>query len=166
MRRFKEGRVRLACLAAALILGGCEAVAQTPTPPAAARPANPAGEKVSPQRSPISIEVNKLEPVGAACRAYFVVGNATAEALKEVRLDVFVFDRAGVVLRRVGLSFPDIRPERIKVVLFDVPDTTCDNVGRLLVNEVLSCTGASGAAIAGCDRMIATTSRTQAEFVY
>jgi hypothetical protein len=74
---------------------------------------------------PINVELNRLEPAGNACRGYFVIANTAQEPLKELRLDVFLFDKAGIVLRRVGLTFADIRANRSNVVLFDIPETAC-----------------------------------------
>jgi hypothetical protein len=116
--------------------------------------------------SKISVELNKLETVPNACRGYFVIGNGTADGLKELRLDVFLFDKAGVILRRVGLNFTGIRPERSKVVLFDIPEVACGEIGRLIVNDVLACTGSAGAPLADCATLVTTSTRAEAAFVY
>ena len=92
------------------------AAAQTDTPAAggASVPAAPA------QQRDITIELNKLEAIEKACRGYFIVENKMPESLKELQIDVFLFDKQGVILRRVALSFLDIRPGKSKVVLFDL----------------------------------------------
>ena len=135
--------------------------------PAAAQPAPGRSGESGPAKSPsITIELNKLEAAPNACRGYFVVDNRLPEALKELRLDIFLFDRTGVILRRVGLPFVDVRPERMKIVLFELADLACNDIGRLLVNDVLICTGASGAAISGCGGMVSTSTRASAKFDY
>ena len=97
----------------------------------------------------IQVELNKLEP--AASRAAVTLSSATAYRSRlRLRLDVFLFDRAGIILRRFGLTFLDIRAERSKVVLFDLPEVECGNVGRLVVNDVIACTVASEEPLAGC----------------
>jgi hypothetical protein len=128
------------------------------TPEAAAEAGAEAGS--------ISIELNKLESTENACRGYFVVDNRTPEPLDELQIDVFLFDKEGVILRRVALSFLDVRSGRTKVVLFDLADLSCGDVGRLLVNEVLACKGASGEAVEGCGDMLDTTTRAEATFEY
>src|SRR5262245_50945220 len=112
-------------VAASLCLGCSVAAAQN------------APNKPAPAKAAILVELNKLESSPNACRGYFVINNGVGEPLRELRLDVFLFDKGGVILRRVGLTFADIRAERSKVVLFDIPDTACDAVGRLVVNDVL-----------------------------
>lgn len=138
-------------LAALLCCGSAAALAQT-APPAPERP--------------ISVELNRLEAAGPACRGYFVLRNRLPERIAELRLDVFLFDRKGVVLRRVGLTFPDLRPERTKVVLFDLAEGACGDIGRLLVNDVIGCTGGNGEAVKDCAEKITTSTRTAAEFEY
>ena len=124
---------------------------------AATEPAEAAGE--------ISIELNKLESTPNACRGYFVVDNRTPEPIEELQIDVFLFDKEGVILRRVALSFLDVRSGRTKVVLFDLADLACGDVGRLLVNEVLACTDPEG-KVEGCADMVATSTRADAAFEY
>lgn len=146
-------------LAALLCCFPAAAFAQGATAPAATAGGG------GPER-PISVELNRLEAAGPACRGYFVLRNRLPERLAELRLDVFLFDRKGVVLRRVGLTFPDLKPERTKVVLFDLAEGACTEIGRLLVNDVIGCTGASGEPVKDCAEKIATSTRTTAEFEY
>ena len=113
----------------------------------------------------INLELNKLETDKTTCRGYFVVNNRTPDSLKELRIDVILFDKAQVILRRVALSFLDVRSGRTKVVLFDFPDLACDNVGKLLVNEIMGCNGAAG-AISTCADALAVSTRASAGFEY
>lgn len=114
----------------------------------------------------ITIELNKLEEAQNACRGYFLVDNRTPDLLKELQIDVFLFDRQGVILRRVALSFLDVRSGRTKVVLFDLSGVACGDIGRLLVNEVLTCTSAGGPPIEGCADRLAVTTKAEAKFEY
>jgi hypothetical protein len=145
-------------VAAVLMAVASPALAQeaTPAPPAEAAAAPTA----------ISLELNKLEPAETACRGYFVVDNAMPTALKELKIDVFLFDKQEVILKRVALSFLDVRSGRTKVVLFDLADLACGDVGRLLVNEVLSCKDATDAAVADCTDKLAVSTRAAAAFEY
>ncbi len=144
---------------AVLLAGTAAAAAQT----AQTAPGAPAAE---PAPGKVTVELNKLEAAGAACRGYFMVTNRGPQALKELRTEVYLFDRKGVVLRRVGLTFADIRPERAKVAIFDLAEVACGDLGRLLINDVLSCTAGDGAPVKACGEMIAATSRAGVEFAY
>ena len=145
------------------LMSGLAANGQTPQPGSAP----PGGPEAAGRRGPsILLELNKLEPASGGCRAYFVVENRTAEAVKELRLDTFIFDANGQIARRIGLTFPDIRPERTKVVPFDLAGAACPEIGRMLVNDVLACTGASGGPIQACNDLLTVATRASARFEY
>ena len=114
----------------------------------------------------ISVELNKLESAGTSCRSYFLVTNRTPDALKDLRLEVYLFDRQGVVLRRIALPFSGLRSERSKVMIFDLADIACTDLDRLLVNEVLTCTGEDGAPVKNCSDLVAVTTRAAVTFSY
>lgn len=132
--------------------------------PALAQAPAPADQKRN--GSLISLELNKLEPASGGCRAYFVVENRTNEGVKELRLDTFIFDAGGQITRRIGLTFPDIRPERTKVVPFDLNGAACPEIGRVLVNDVLTCTGGSGSPIGNCGDLLRVSTRAGTRFEY
>lgn len=126
----------------------------------------PQGGDAARRANGISLELNKLETASGGCRAYFVVENRTTEAVKELRLDTFIFDANGQISRRIGLTFPDIRPERTKVVPFDLAGAACPEIGRVLVNDVLACSGPTGSPINGCGDMLKVATRASARFEY
>jgi hypothetical protein len=145
------------CLTALLCFIAELSLAQSAPPSAGVR---------GPAERPIAVELNRLEPAGNACRGYFVLRNKLPERIAELRLDVFLFDRKGIILRRVGLTFSDLKPDRTKVVLFDLAEAACPEIGRLLVNEVIACAGSAGTPIGDCADLIATSTRASAEFEY
>ena len=145
---------RLACSALIVAVASGPLLAQTSTEQA--KRAAPA----------ITLELNKLEAAGGGCRAYFVVENRTSDVVKELRLDTFIFDAGGQITRRIGLTFPDIRAERTKVVPFDLNGAQCSEIGRVLVNDVLACTGATGAPINNCGDLLKVSTRAGTRFEY
>lgn len=120
---------------------------------AAARPAM-AADPAPPSPAPISLELNKLEPIPAAapgqapgCRAYLVASNPEAgEAVDGMRLDLVLFGTDGVIARRVALDLGPLPPGRTQVRPFDLRDQGCDGIGQVLVNDVLMC------RVAGAER--------------
>ena len=141
-------------LATALICLAAAASAQGTAPPAVSK------------KPAIGRELNKLEAASGGCRAYFVVENRTADPVKELRLDTFIFDANGQIARRIGLAFPDLRPDRTRVVPFDLAGANCPEIGRVLVNDVLACTNSAGGAVPNCGDLLAVTSRASARFEY
>lgn len=121
--------------AALVLLAAHGARAQTQAPPA-----------------PISVELNKLEPLpaqaaapnataapAAGCRVYVVVANPDPEPITQLRLDLILFGPDGVIARRVALDLAPLAPHKTAVRLFDLPGQPCDGIGRMLVNDVLGC---------------------------
>ena len=133
-------------------------VVQTP----AAAPAAPA----------IPLELNKLEqlPQGAGCRVYFVTSNPDIHAIDQLRLDVILFGADGVISRRLAFDLGPLAPKKTAVRLFDMAGLPCDDITRVLVNDVLVCKSAAlpaddEAAHAACLDRIAVSSRTKVPLV-
>ncbi len=112
----------------------------------------------------IAIELNKLEEMQDRCRVYLVIRNGTARDVRNLELDVFIFDHDGLITRRVGLNTRRLKPSRIHVRLFDITEVTCSGMARLVVNEVVSCTATGGDAI-DCEDDLVLSSRAPAAFL-
>ena len=106
--------------------------------------------------APIPLELNKLAPLpGSAtgCRAYFVITNPDAEAISELRLDLVLFGKDGIISARVTLGLGPVPGDKTLVRLFDLAGTPCDSIGHILLNDVLACrTGSEAAAPAEQER--------------
>jgi hypothetical protein len=115
--------------------------------------------------APIPVELNKLEPLpapaatadgstaAAGCRAYIVVTNPDPEPIEQLRLDLILFGKDGVILRRIALDLGPLTPHKTAVRLFDLQGQPCDGIGRMLVNDVLACqTGQPGSTAAHQER--------------
>jgi hypothetical protein len=132
--------------------------------------------------APISIELNKLEPLpapaaspnasaapSAGCRVYLVVNNPDPEPIAQLRLDLVLFGTDEVIDRRIALDLAPLAPRKTSVRLFDLQGQPCDGIGRVLVNDVLACQFGKreGAAAEepsqGCMDRLKLTSRTKAE---
>jgi hypothetical protein len=109
----------------------------------------------------LAIELNKLEPQKDSCRAYFVVTNSSSTAYQSLKLDLVLFQPDGVIGRRFALDLGPLRAQKHLVKLFDI-DTPCDQVGSLLINDVLECIGEAG-SIPNCLADMTTTSLTKAK---
>lgn len=112
----------------------------------------------------VSVELNKLEATNNACRAYLVLQNGTSHAFESLKLDVVMFDADGIVARRLAVEAAPLSTGKTSLKVFDVDGLACTEVGRVLLNDVLTCTG-DGGALDGCIDMIEPASRTDAPFV-
>ena len=95
----------------------------------------------------LDLELNKLEDAGGQCVASLLLTNRLSETLEQVRFDLYVFDKAGVIARRLLLDTGPMRTDKTTVASFALLDRPCDNIGKLLVNDVPVCKAAGGAAL-------------------
>ena len=121
---------RLIALVGALILGGLSAA------PAFAQDA-----------VKFPVELNRLEQDGPICRVYLVANNPVESTIKAFKLDLVFFDKSDIIRNRLYVELGPLIPRKTAVRLFDMPDTDCSVIGSILVNDVVSCSGADGQAM-------------------
>ena len=112
----------------------------------------------------IDIELNKLEPVKDACRAYLVLSNPAAQVYTSFKLDLVIFDQGGVIAKRLALNMAPVRANKTSVKLFDITGLKCDDIGRVLINDVVGCSSESG-ELSGCIAQVKPGSRAGIPFV-
>jgi hypothetical protein len=86
----------------------------------------------------IRVELNAAEATQNHCRLSFLVENKGADALQSFKLDLAVFNPAGVVGRRLVLELGPIRRAKTIVKAFEL-ETECGQIGSILVNDVAAC---------------------------
>lgn len=111
----------------------------------------------------LSLQLNALSPVAGACRVSFVVDNGLAAPISDAAFEVAFFARGGVLQRLVSLDFKALPVDKTKVVQFDLDGLSCDDLGRVLVNDVATCDG-DGLDPATCLGALRTTALPDVEF--
>jgi len=106
----------------------------------------------------IGVELNRLEDQAGSCRAYVVVRNPGTADFSGFALDLVVFDRGGTIMRRLAIDVAPVRPAKTSVKVFDIPETACNAIGSILVNDVIHCRDASG-DVTGCIDRLSTLSK-------
>ena len=114
--------------------------------------------------SGITIDLNKLESREAACRAYLVLENGTGQDFTAFTLDLYVFGPDGVISKRLAVNTVPLTPGKIRVRPVDIKETPCDQVSRILLNDVLDCADASGQRN-DCVNDVTLSTHSDAEFV-
>jgi hypothetical protein len=71
-----------------------------------------------------------------------VIANPGEAAVDSLKLDLILFGKDGVVDRRLALEAGPLRAAKTSVKLFDLADYGCDQLGSVLVNDVLGCADA------------------------
>lgn len=112
----------------------------------------------------LSIELNKLEPQGDACRAYLVVKNASGQPLDSLKLDLVMFDKGGVVAKRLAVQAAPLPVGKTSLKVFDIAGHDCEAIGSILLNDVLECEPAPDAP-AGCLAAISVSARGDLTFM-
>lgn len=124
---------------------------------------------------PLTLELNKLEPIAATggaagsatagCRAYLVANDPEGgPKFDALRLDLVLFGTDGVIARRIALDVGPVQPGRMQVRPFELRDLPCDSIGQILVNDALICK-AGGADQTECLDKVKTTSRVSTKLV-
>jgi hypothetical protein len=144
------------CGAAWLCLASTSVGAQSTTAP-------PAGVTTAASPSAaIEIELNKIEPFEGSCRIYLVLQSTLPTDLEALLLELVTFDAEGVISQRVAVDLAPLRSRKLTVKTFDVPDTPCEGVTRLLVNDTLECRSSDG-PISDCLDLIRAKARGDVE---
>jgi len=91
----------------------------------------------------LSIDLNALEQVDQACRLVFVASNKTGTPIEEMALETVLFDTEGTVDRFALFDFKDLPVGKTRVRQFDLPETQCGTIGRILINGAATCKGLS-----------------------
>jgi hypothetical protein len=110
----------------------------------------------------IAVELNKLEPQGQACRAYLVVNNKSDKEYQSFNLDLVLFRPDGIINRRFALNLAPVKAGKRTVKLFDIDATPCDQVGSVLINDVLECKTAAG-PVDDCLKSMSVSSLTKVQ---
>lgn len=108
--------------------------------------------------APLRLELNRLEGVAENCRAYLLVDNAGGGSLRSLKLDLFALDTEGVAAKRIAVELGRVPAKKTLIRLFDFPGLACARVGRVLLNDVLSCEAADGPR-ENCINVIETSSK-------
>lgn len=112
---------------------------------------------------PVRLELNKVEDRPGGCRFYLVLANGSTEAFSDFRLDLVVFGTDDVIARRFAVDISPVRAKKTIVKLFDVSGISCKDVGKVLLNDVLSCS-VGKKSVGGCIEDVVVGSRADIVF--
>ncbi|MDP6805273.1 MAG: hypothetical protein QF902_08065 [Rhodospirillales bacterium] len=96
-----------------------------------------AGAQPAPEM--LSIELNALNQNAAACQVYVVIDNVSEVAFAKFSTDLVLFDKGGLILKRLTTDFGRLRPNKIHVMSFVVDPLDCAAIGRVVLNDVIDC---------------------------
>lgn len=112
-----------------------------------------------------SVELNgAAETEAGACRLTFVASNQTGAALDRTAYEIALFDGAGTVTRLLLLEFGVLVEGKTKILQFELAETSCGSISRLLINDVAACDLTGGGASTLCLDALEASSRTAIQF--
>jgi hypothetical protein len=115
----------------------------------------------------LGVELNAVSQEGASCRLVFVVENGMGADLSSAVFETVLFDSDGRVVTLTLFDFGALPEGRPRVRQFDLAETTCADLGRLLLNGAHACAaeGEAGGAITPetCAAALRWSSRTSIE---
>lgn len=115
-----------------------------------------AEETTSPR---LSLELNAADTVGEACRLTFLLRNEMEQDIDQFVVETVLFSKSNQVVLLTLFDFAALPIGRPRVRQFQVPDTSCDTLGMVLVNGADTCSGGELTA-ATCEKSLSVSSRT------
>ena len=115
-----------------------------------------AEETTSPR---LSLELNAADTVGEACRLTFLLRNEMEQDIDQFVIETVLFSKSNQVVLLTLFDFAALPIGRPRVRQFQVPDTSCDGLGMVLVNGADTCSGGALTA-AICEKSLSVSSRT------
>ncbi len=113
----------------------------------------------------LDIELNKAEENGGSCLASFVVRNRLGHTLDRFSMDLYVFDRDGVIARQVVLDLAPLRGDKTTVAHFYLIKRPCGEISRILINDIPSCRSEGTGETLDCLDGLTVSSRSKIEMV-
>lgn len=110
-----------------------------------------------------SIELNALKTTDAGCLMIYLIENSLGNDINKSEMEIVVFDKDFVVDRLTVLDLGAFPNEKKKVRQFNLPDTSCENISQILINDIPACEGETIEAHQ-CMDQLKTSTRTQVEF--
>lgn len=87
----------------------------------------------------LSIELNATSTVGDACLLSFVLENTLQNNIEALVAETVLFSTDGQVKLLTLFDLGALPKSRKRVRQFQIPNTTCDAIGLLLINGFESC---------------------------
>ncbi len=87
----------------------------------------------------IHLEINTLTPSATGCLATFMVRNGYEGEFAKIAYEIVLFDGAGLVKQLMVLDFSPLPTGKTRVRQFDLPDASCQDISRVLINDVAGC---------------------------
>lgn len=90
----------------------------------------------------LEVELNSLaKSAPNGCRLNFLLRNALPSAIENLAFEIVLFDQDGRVSNLLRLSVGALTKGKTRVRQFDLKNTECGHISRVLINEITVCKG-------------------------
>ena len=111
----------------------------------------------------LGLELNALRQSETGCRITFLAENQLGSEIGRSSFELAQFGAEGGIDRLVALDFGVLPDGKSRVVQFELKQLACDNIGRVLVNDITACEGGE-LTPAICLAALVPSTRTAASF--
>jgi hypothetical protein len=109
------------------------------------------------------LELNALQQSDTGCRITFLAENRLGSEIGKASFELALFGADGGIDRLVALDFGALPEGKSRVVQFELKQLACDEIGRVLVNDITACEGGD-LTPAACLAALVPSTRTSAGF--
>ena len=109
------------------------------------------------------LELNALQQSDTGCRITFLAENRLGSEIGKSSFELALFGAEGGIDRLVALDFGALPEGKSRVVQFELKQLACDDIGRVLVNDITACEGGE-LTPAACLAALVPSTRTSASF--
>lgn len=118
----------------------------------------------SAQTDRLIVELNKFEAIDNGCRTFFLFRNQTVNTFQGFEMSLAILNEEGIIDRLLTVDAAPLPAERTTLKLFEIPETSCDGVGEILLHEISKCEPDRGEPI-DCFDIVDLRSRAAAPLV-
>ena len=112
-----------------------------------------------------NLELNTATELdGGACRLVYVAQNGTDTDIDKATYEVAVFNERNVVSNMLLFTFDNMASNKTRVIQFDIPEQSCAEISKVLVNDAQECATASGESDICMRNLTARALDTEIEF--
>lgn len=111
------------------------------------------------------VQLNAAEDAGDACRLTFVIRNQLPTAVASFALELVMFDRSEGVSGYAAVDFGAMPAGKTIVRQYDVGNAPCNDISRVLLNEVRAC-DIGNPVEQTCLDLFQLSSRTEIDFIF
>ena len=113
----------------------------------------------------LSMELNRVETVDSGCQTTLVMTNDLSQDIADLGIELVLFDTEGIVNQFVLLTSGPLPAGRTRVKAFMLEQVRCEQLQRILVNGVTTCSGGE-VVPETCSRQLSVTSRAPVSFEF